>query len=298
MMLWVESYSFQQIKKAAAALSERYRRGETPYLRNPEDRHAYLVTRLPATQAALARVFQELRGSQLFSYLDIGAGPGASWDVATDAFPQIKHATFVELDREFVKIGKSRLKDKPIEWVNDSAANLGAVAHDLVLFSYSWGEIKSRAVLMKAWAACIQFLVIVEPGTPRGYEAMLQARDELVKEGGYVAAPCSHSQACPWQGSSEWCHFGVRLERSLEHQRAKEGSRGFEDEKFCYIIISKEERGFYYGRMVKDSLRRKGHTVLTVCTKQGIESKTVSKKDSRYKTINKLNWGDKIIDII
>ncbi|MGD0665002.1 MAG: small ribosomal subunit Rsm22 family protein [Rhabdochlamydiaceae bacterium] len=291
-------FSPQDIKKAAMALSLRYRSGETPYLRSMEDRYAYLVTRLPATQAALRKVFEELRGAEISSYLDIGAGPGGSWEVAAEVFPMIQGATFVELDREFVKIGKSRLEGKPVTWKNESASDLNEKAHDLVLFSYSWGEIKKLPVLHKAWELCSKFLVIVEPGTPRGYAAMLEARDELIKKGGHVLAPCPHSKKCPWEGSKEWCHFGVRLERSREHQRAKEGSMGFEDEKFSYIIISREPGKPFFGRMVKDSLRRKGHTILTLCTDNGIESKTVSKKNENYKNINKLNWGDKVIDTI
>lgn len=283
-------FSPQQIKKAALALSERYRKGEAPYLRSPEDRHAYLITRLPATQAALARVFEELRGAEVVSYLDMGAGPGGSWEVVRKVFPAIRKATFVEVDREFVKIGKERLQKEPITWKNELDVKL----HDMVLFSYSWGEIKNLTVLAKAWALCSQYLVIVEPGTPRGYASMLEARDELIKRGGEVLAPCPHSHKCPWQGTTEWCHFGVRLERSREHQWAKEGSRGFEDEKFSYVILSKVGVKTFFGRMVKDSLRRKGHTILTLCTDQGIETKTVSKKDKDYKNINKLNWGDKV----
>jgi ribosomal protein RSM22 (predicted rRNA methylase) len=291
-------FSPQDIKKAAMALSLRYRSGETPYLQSMEDRYAYLVTRLPATQAALRKVFEELRGAEVSSYLDIGAGPGGSWEVAAEVFPTIQRATFVELDREFVKIGKGRLEGKPVIWKNESASDLNEKPHDLVLFSYSWGEIKKLPVLHKAWELCSKFLVIVEPGTPRGYAAMLEARDELIKKGGHVLAPCPHSKKCPWEGSKEWCHFGVRLERSREHQWAKEGSMGFEDEKFSYIIISRETGKPFFGRMVKDSLRRKGHTILTLCTDNGIESKTVSKKNENYKNINKLNWGDKVIDTI
>lgn len=291
-------FSPAQIKKAALALSERYRKGETPYLRSIEDRHAYLVTRLPATQAALSRVLQELRGAQIESYLDVGAGPGGSWDVVVEVFPSLQEATFIELDREFVKIGRAHLEGKPVIWKNEAAAELDVKQHDMVLFSYSWGEIKSLSVLNQAWNLAAKFLVIVEPGTPRGFTSILNARDELVQKGGHVIAPCPHSQRCPWQGSSEWCHFGVRLERSREHQWAKEGSRGFEDEKFSYTIISKEKETPFLGRMVKDSLRRKGHTILTLCTVNGIELKTVSKKEKEYKNTNKLKWGDKVIDNI
>ncbi len=291
-------FSPAQIKKAALALSERYRKGETPYLRSIEDRHAYLVTRLPATQAALQRVLQEIQGAHISSYLDIGAGPGGSWNVVESIFPSLQEATFVELDREFVKIGKTRLERKPVTWKNEAASELDVKQHDIVLLSYSWGEIKNLSVLNQAWKLTKKYLVIVEPGTPRGYAAMLEARDELIQKGGHVVAPCPHSQRCPWQGSSEWCHFGVRLERSREHQWAKDGSRGFEDEKFSYTILSKERANPLFGRMVKDSLRRKGHTILTLCTEKGIELKTVSKKDKEYKNTNKLKWGDKVIDTI
>jgi len=279
------------LKKAAQALSERYRKGEKPYLRSAEDRQAYMVTRFPATQAAMRRVLKEIQGHEIQSYLDVGAGPGSSWEVMEEVFPSLKEATFVEKDHAFIQIGKKRLDGKPITW-NYTLENK---KHELVLFSYSWGEILDLSLLKKTWELTNRFLVIIEPGTPRGYGAMLQARDELIQQGAFVAAPCPHQRKCPWQGSSEWCHFGVRLERSREHQWAKEGSLGYEDEKFSYIILSKAEGGPIYGRMVKDLLRRKGHTLLTLCTDIGIEVKTVTKSNDNYKSINKLNWGDKII---
>ena len=292
-------FSPQQIKKAALELSKRYREGQKPYLRTVEDRHAYLVTRLPATQAALRRVFEELKEKPLYTYLDIGAGPGASWEPAQEVWPMLEKATFVELDSEFVRLGKKLLQNRPIEWKLQSATHLEEMPiHDLVLFSYSWGEIKSPAVLQRAWNLCRQFLVIVEPGTPRGYEAMLEARDSLVAQGGVVFSPCPHSQKCPWQGTREWCHFAIRLERSREHQWAKEGSLGYEDEKFSYVIVSKTPPDPFFGRLVKDPLKRKGHTLLTLCTKNGIETKIISKKQKDlFKMVNKSKWGDKIREV-
>lgn len=282
------------IKKAAQALSERYRKGDRPYLRSVEDRHAYLVTRAPATEAALRRVLEEIQGEKIETYLDIGAGPGVSWDVMCEAFPSIREATFVEKDHEFIKIGKERHKGKPITW----KYALDEAKRDLVLFSYSWGEIEDLSLLNEAWAACDKFLVIVEPGTPRGYKAMLKAREELIGKGAYVSGPCPHSKQCPWQNTKEWCHFGVRLERSQEHRHAKEGTLGYEDEKFSYIVLSKQKVKPFYARMVKDLLRHKGHTLLTLCTDNGIETKTVTKSNNKYKNINKLKWGDKIINSI
>ncbi len=289
-------FSHSELKKAAQALSERYRTGEKPYLRTPQDRHAYLLTRYPATKAALHRVFEEIRFFPIQTMLDIGAGPGTSWAAASETWENLSQATLMERDRDFVEIGVQRTPKDRVCWVTgDVSKQPSFEVHDLVLFSYSWGEILDLALLEKAWKAAGKFLVIVEPGTPRGYQSMLKARDFCVTKQASVFAPCPHSRACPWQNTSEWCHFGVRLERSNEHRLAKEGSMGFEDEKFSYVILSKEPLDTDFSRLLKDPLRRKGHTLITLCTKQGIEQKTVTKKDKEfYKKINKLKWGDKI----
>ncbi len=289
-------FSQAEIKKAAQALSERYRLGSTPYLRSPQDRYAYLLTRYPATKAALHRVFQEIRGFSLGTMLDIGAGPGTSWEAAQEIWNGLS-ATLVERDRDFVEIGLKMTPADRVKWVTSDVSKLPLEAHDLVLFSYSWGEILDFSLLDRAWQAAGQFLVIVEPGTPRGYKSMLKARDYCISKKGTVYAPCPHSLTCPLQKTSEWCHFGVRLERSEDHRLAKEGSLGFEDEKYSYVILSKHPIETSFSRLLKDPLRRKGHTIMTLCSKNGIEERTVTKKNKEfYKQINKLKWGDKIIN--
>ncbi len=82
-------FSQAELKKAAQALSERYRTGQTPYLRSRQDRHAYLLTRYPATKAALHRVFQEIRSFPIQTLLDIGAGPGTSWEAAQETWDSL-----------------------------------------------------------------------------------------------------------------------------------------------------------------------------------------------------------------
>jgi ribosomal protein RSM22 (predicted rRNA methylase) len=288
-------FSQAELKKAAQALSERYRTGQTPYLRSRQDRHAYLLTRYPATKAALHRVFQEIRSFPIQTLLDIGAGPGTSWEAAQETWDSLTGATFLERDRDFVEIGSQMTPDK-VRWVTgDVSKQASFEVHDMVLFSYSWGEILDLALLEIAWQATGKFLVIVEPGTPKGYQSMLKARDFCISKQGTVFAPCPHSKACPWQNTPEWCHFGVRLQRSTEHRLAKEGVLGFEDEKFSYVILSKQPLETSFSRLLKDPIRRKGHTLITLCTKNGIEQKTITKKDKEfYKKVNKLKWGDKV----
>ncbi len=291
-------FSSAELKKAAQALSERYRTGQTPYLRTPQDRHAYLLTRYPATKAALQKVFQEIKTFPLQSMLDIGAGPGTSWDAATEIWRDLKQATLVERDRDFVEIGSKTTPLDRVRWVTGDVSKVSQFEpHDLVLFSYSWGEILDLSLLERAWQATRQFLIIVEPGTPRGYQSMLLAREFCIARHGIVYAPCPHSKACPWEKTQQWCHFGVRLQRSDDHRLAKEGSLGYEDEKFSYIVLSKQAAAPPFSRLLKDPLRKKGHTLITLCAKEGIEQKTITKKDKEYyKQINKLKWGDKIIN--
>jgi ribosomal protein RSM22 (predicted rRNA methylase) len=290
-------FSPAELKKAAQALSERYRNGIKPFLRTKEDRHAYLLTRLPATKAALQRVFHEIRRFPLQSMLDIGAGPATSWLAAQDFWGNLT-ATLIERDRDFVEIGSKMTPPDRVRWVTTDVSKPSPFeAHDLVLFSYSWGEILDLSLLERAWQAARQFLIIVEPGTPRGYGSMLKGRDFCISQHGKVFAPCPHSHRCPWENTKDWCHFGVRLERTEDHRLAKEGSLGYEDEKFSYAIMSKQAEAPAFSRLLKDPLRRKGHTLMTLCAKDGIEQKTITKKDKElYKSINKLKWGDKIIN--
>ncbi len=278
-------FSFDEIRKAAQALSERYRSGVKPFLRTSQDRWAYLYTRFPATKAALQRIFREIQTFSIQSLLDIGAGPGTSWFAAKEFWPDLE-ATFVEKDPVFTEIGSQLIPEG--KWRRDFSEK-----HDLVVFSYSWGEIDNLEILGKAWELTGEFLVVVEPGTSRGYEKMLKARDYCIAEGGEVYAPCPHSRRCPWEGTEEWCHFGVRLERSEEHRLAKEGALGYEDEKFSYVIVSKNKKALTEARVLRDPMKRKGHLQLVVCTRKGIETQIVSKKDGDvYKKGKRLKWGD------
>ena len=88
--------------------------------------------------------------------------------------------------------------------------------HDWVVFGYSLGELPESerpTILESCWQAARLGVIVVEPGTPRGNQNMLQARSHLIHLGGSVCAPCPHSAPCPMQ-PPEWCHFAVRFERS------------------------------------------------------------------------------------
>jgi ribosomal protein RSM22 (predicted rRNA methylase) len=78
----------------------------------------------------------------------------------------------------------------------------------------------------------------------------------------------------------------------------KEGSLGYEDEKFCYLIASKTPGALFSNRIIRHPLKQSGHVRLTLCTDQGkIEEKTISRKDkSLYRQARDSEWGDCIRD--
>jgi ribosomal protein RSM22 (predicted rRNA methylase) len=264
-----------QLREATERLSLRYRHYEKPYLRDKLDYFAYLITRLPATLAAIEAVFKEIPDNAITSFLDLGAGPGTGYLAAQKRFPLLKQATLLETDPEFIAIGKQLIAD-PVDWQQTHLPST-LLPHDVVLMSYSLGEIpESEQIVSDAFAACQQFLVLIEPGTPEGYARIITARKQLLALGAFMVAPCPNYLPCPMTGN-DWCHFPARVERSSLHRQLKSGTLGFEDEKFSYLIVAKE----------------KVHVQFTLCKAGVIEQKIVSKKDNDlYKKCRKLDWGD------
>jgi len=277
---------FSKLKSAAEELSAGYR-SRRFRLKDEEHFLAYLLTRLPATFAALQSALRPIRQLPITSLLDLGAGPGTGWLAAKEIF-SLQKGTFVETDPAFILLGEELVEDD-VSWVQGDLCKMVLEPHDLVLFSYSIGELDDwEKALESAWKAAGQALVIIEPGTPQSFIRMKQVREKLIGMGAHIAAPCPHEGACP----SSWCHFAARLERSQQHRLAKEGSLGYEDEKFSYLAAVRQPVS-KRSRIVRHPVKRKGHVVFELCTEQGIEKRTVVKNDKDlYKRARKLQWGD------
>jgi ribosomal protein RSM22 (predicted rRNA methylase) len=166
---------------------------------------------------------------------------------------------------------------------------------DLVVASYSLGEIdpvKRIAVEETLWSLTQKVLLIVEPGTPKGFNSLRETRKRLLDKGAHLIGPCPHSNACP-MASEDWCHFYARLNRSSLHRRAKGAERNYEDEKFSYMAFSREPAHQCSSRILRHPRIGKGHVQLTLCTPEGIKDCVATKKDKDlYKLAKKSTWGD------
>ena len=137
-------------------------------------------------------------------------------------------------------------------------------------------------------------MVVIEPGTPEGFKNILNIRNLIKEQGGYIVAPCCCNGECPIK-ENDWCAFYARVARSSIHRQAKGGNLGYEDEKFSYIAFSKTPVEITGRRILRHPQINSGFVKVKLCTADGIQEKTYSKKDGEiYKKIKKLDAGEKI----
>ncbi len=292
--------------KAFERISARYRAESGFFLQTEEERKAYLFTRLPGTFSAVSKVLEELVARcpnlPIQSFLDVGAGPGTGMWAALELFNDLEKCTLLEKDRLFMELGKELVKRSSSSCIQkavwkscDIEKTFEVDSHDLVLLSYSIGELKESSwapLLQILWKATNKALVIVEPGTPSGYAKLMKIREILKNLGGHIWAPCPHALSCPLL-KGDWCHFSTRVPRSSIHRQLKSADLGYEDEKFSYLIFGKEAISPIQARVIRRPLKHSGHVELITCQEEGIKKEIYSKKDKEtYKQRKKLDWGD------
>lgn len=299
----------QDLVGPASALSERYRFGEAEDGRSftPGQLQAYLATRAPATFAATRRVLSELRalrpGWAPRTVLDVGAGPGTATWAAAAVFPSLEHAELVERESDMAALGARLAKvGAPLllvdaEWTIADACQLTARKVDLVVGAYVLGELRDgheQPALARWWGATRGELILVEPGTPAGFERLRAARRALISWGAHVTAPCPHDNPCPMEGS-DWCHFAVRLERSSLHRALKGAKLGYEDEKYSYLAVSASPPCGPVARLVRSPRPHKGHVRLWLCEAGGLTERVISRRDGEiYKRARQARWGERL----
>lgn len=300
---WLLRHRETPVRRATEALSAAYRSGGTSA---SVDAGAYLVSRLPATFAAIAMTLSEI-GARRPDFapetlLDVGAGPGtASW-AALAQWPGIasvamvdRSAAMLELAGELAAESRWPVLANAGRMIGDVERLSGIEPKSLVVSAYTLAELPESAAASAArnlWNLTAGMLLIVEPGTPAGFSRIGHARDELLRLGAVPVAPCPHAAACPIAGK-DWCHFSVRLPRRRAHMHAKAASVPFEDEKFSYIAVSRNGEPSGGARILSPPVKRKPGLTLRLCTAEGIETRPIARRDGQaYKQARHLGWGD------
>ncbi|MFF3729088.1 small ribosomal subunit Rsm22 family protein [Streptomyces sp. NPDC002476] len=299
----------KQAAQAVDRLIANYR-GNTPthapVLRDRSDVAAYAAYRMPATFEAVRSALDALRVAAPdwapATHTDIGGGTGAaSWAVAGTW--EGTRTTVLDWAEPALDLGRELAAASGIpalraaEWRRERiGADLGLAPTDLVTVSYVLNELTApvRAALVDSAAAAARAVVIVEPGTPDGYARIIEARDRLIAAGLTVAAPCPHSDACPIEPGTDWCHFSARVSRSSLHRQIKGGSLPYEDEKFSYVAATRFETAPAPARVVRRPQIRKGQVLLDLCTRdEALRRATVTKRHGElYRAARDAAWGD------
>lgn len=312
--LEADKFKLREMQTAREQLTERYRSAHSAerkgtYIESEAERCAYLVARLPATYAVISRVLQELirrteGATAIHSLLDLGAGPGTAMWAASQVLTEVTRYSLVEQDEILIALGKrlaAQAQNPPlsnVRWFLQKMEDVrGIDPHDLVILSYSIGEIHPNAI-QPVIERCLQltnrYLIVIEPGTCKGFELLRAIRMRLIESGCHLVAPCPHAAACPMQGGN-WCHFSERIERSALHRRIKSGTLGYEDEKFSYLIFSKDAVTLPEARVLRHPQKRSGHVSLELCTSEGLKQQMISKRTpEEYKRAKRLEWGSSI----
>ncbi|MBX8811562.1 methyltransferase type 11 [Ochrobactrum sp. MR34] len=306
----LQGVALADLQRASGVLSRRYRaetRDGKWHLSDELAAYAYLAARLPATFAAVTSALQQaadiIPEFAPRSHLDIGAGPGTALWAASAVWPEIETSLLLEGSNAIRAVGEKLSAHAPVadvQWIaTDVTTGLkDAKAAELVTLAYVLDELNEPArqqLIAQLWNLTEGMLVIVEPGTPAGWQRILDARAQLQTLGAHIAAPCTHSQACAVQ-TPDWCHFSRRVARSKIHRLTKEADVPWEDEKFSYLAVSRQPVSLSGQRVLMQPKTGGGKVIAKLCSTDGqVVEHLITKRDKDlFGQARRADWGDLI----
>ncbi|NEA62047.1 small ribosomal subunit Rsm22 family protein [Streptomyces sp. SID12488] len=278
---------------------------DAPVLRDRSDAAAYAAYRMPATFEAVCSALDAFAGAAPGwvpgSHVDVGGGTGSATWAVNAVWAGVRPVTVLDWAEPALVLGREIAAANPelkgAEWQRSRiGAALKIESTDLVTISYVLGELTDadRTSVVDTAAGAAQAVLVIEPGTPDGYLRVIAARDQLIRAGFHIAAPCPHSAACPIVPGEDWCHFSARVSRSSLHRRVKGGSLPYEDEKFSYVAATRFPVTPAPARVVRKPQIRKGQVLLDLCeTNPSLRRETVTKRHGvLYRAARDADWGD------
>ncbi len=107
-----------------------------------------------------------------------------------------------------------------------------------------WANCRRRgaAALRAMWDAADRMLLLVLPGTPQGYAAVMR-RAHCFCRGAHISPRPARTWAPAPCRKNDWCHFSCRVPRTRLHRQIKGGSAPYEDEKYAYLAAVRAQDG-------------------------------------------------------
>lgn len=301
----IKNKKISELKQRAKLISDRYmnntRTGNT-LLNEYEDALVYSFIRMPATYCANFTALKytlELAKSKIDSVIDVGTGTGSMvWAIYN--YLNINNITCIERENVMKTLAQKLMNsiDLKVNWQDKDIVkeNINEKA-DLVTACYMLNEIKKEnryEVINKLFQNTNDLLLIVEPGTPDGFEIIKQVQEYAINNKAYIVAPCTSQNICQLP-KDDWCHSTVRVQRNKIHKYLKEGTISYEDEKFSYIAISKQKTDMANQRILRHPIIENGKIKLKLCENGKIIEKIITKTQKElFKFVKKKKCGDSI----
>jgi hypothetical protein len=158
------------------------------------------------------RVFEELKQRNFIKtplhWYEFGVGLGPSLEAFLEVNPQstaLLSTQLLERSSQAKDLCRQRLQDNhrlQTDWVTQPPKTLKS--NSLLIMSYSLTELES----LPSWFWTADSIVVIEPSTRDDGRRLMALREEALKKGFHVAAPCTHAMACPLltQSKRDWCH--------------------------------------------------------------------------------------------
>jgi ribosomal protein RSM22 (predicted rRNA methylase) len=300
----MEGVSRTELAARAGTISQGYRDGKPsgPTIASADDALAYAVARMPATYAVAAAVMNAVRDATPEfapdSMLDVGAGPGTATWACREVWPGLTHATLIDSNIQFRALAESLDPDARCLARDILRDALPSAA--LVVASYVLAEIEASAqdeLVTKLFGEASDVLILIEPGTPAGFERLRAARTLLTGQGAHILGPCTHAETCP-MAAPDWCHFSQRLPRSRDHLLLKDARVPFEDERYTWLAVSRMRfrAGENRFRVLAPPVESKPGTALKLCGADGLTHRFVARRDREsFAELRRVRWGDVVV---
>ena len=295
---WLQENGFSlkklsQLASAIINLSDYYhsRQHDKDIWSHKEWLAAYLVYFFPLNFIRLRAVTQEALNCDFFSelthWVDFGSGLGTFQHALHSAAPNLQFkSSFIEISpygRQLHEFLNQELSlEKPC--FSTKVTPQPEVSHPTLLsMSYSYNESPLHLQDLKSYEA----LLIVEPSTRFEGRSLMTLREQLIAEGFYIWAPCTHQFSCPLlkHSQKDWCHqriFSAMPDWFLELETHLPMNN--DTLTFSYLMAKKTPPPHNppnLARVIGDTLKEKGKTRQAICRNSEREFLSWLKRDQK-----------------
>ena len=261
------------------------------------DSAVYAISRMPATFVVVCTLLKDLikqeKLKNVSSVIDIGSGTGAGFFACREVFVDVDVSLF-ERDKNMIDIFDKFETGKTVQRFDFLKDNINLKA-DLVMSNYVFSELNEegrRLALEKMLNSSNNYVLIVDTGTPRTYENFMRIKKMVFDMGYKVIAPCQNEK-CGLK--NDYCQFYARVERSSLLKLSKSAELSYEDEKYFYLLISKDDSGKFEPekRVIRRPQIKTNFIELKLCSNAGILDEKFTKKDKEsYKQAKKIKINE------